>query len=310
MGKPRPLPPLSRSRASSSRVKRSKTSSRSAAGMPCPSSEMVSSTLLAVTRVVTPTSRSAWRTALSSRFVRARVRLSRATPTSNTPLPPTVCRRTRTRAPAYRPTTSGSSRLRSLSELTGVLVSSSARARSRRSSTSPESRWTSARRSAGSCPPSPRRWATSSWVRMLASGLRSSWAASATNDRCLRRAPATRSSMSLSVVARALISSPDGGTGNRSVSDEVSSIWVAPWRSASTGLRAAPMTRHSIAASTASSRGKSTSRRVRSVRPLASRSAVGAAATTVTRFADGPASTAATCRLPERPERWPGTTTS
>jgi len=213
MGKPRPLPPPSRSRASSSRVKRSKTSSRSAAGMPCPSSEMVSSTLLAVTRVVTPTSRSAWRTALSSRFVRARVRLSRATPTSNTPLPPTVCRRTRTRAPAYRPTTSGSSRLRSLSELTGVLVSSSARARSRRSSTSPESRWTSARRSAGSCPPSPRRWATSSWVRMLASGLRSSWAASATNDRCLRRAPATRSSMSLSVVARALISSPDGVHG-------------------------------------------------------------------------------------------------
>ncbi|HEX2706002.1 MAG TPA: hypothetical protein VHM65_09605, partial [Candidatus Lustribacter sp.] len=33
-------------------------------------------------------------------------------------------------------------------------------------------------RSAGSVPPSPRRWATSSWVRMLARGLRSSCAAS------------------------------------------------------------------------------------------------------------------------------------
>ena len=37
-------------------------------------------------------------------------------------------------------------------------------------------------------PPSPSRWATSSWVRMYASGLRSSCAASATNARCRSRA--------------------------------------------------------------------------------------------------------------------------
>ena len=37
-------------------------------------------------------------------------------------------------------------------------------------------------------PPSPSRSATSSWVRILASGLRSSWAASATKARCRARA--------------------------------------------------------------------------------------------------------------------------
>ena len=59
--------------------------------------------------------------------------------------------------------------------------------------------------------PSPSRSATSSWVRIEASGLRSSWAASATNDRCRARAAASRSSMEFRVTASAWISSPEVG---------------------------------------------------------------------------------------------------
>ena len=76
----------------------------------------------------------------------------------------------------------------------------------------------------GSRPPSPSRVATSSWVRIVASGLRSSCAASATNARWVRRAPATRSSISLSVVASAAISSRVGGTGSRSSVDDPSML--------------------------------------------------------------------------------------
>ena len=207
---------------------------------------------------------------------------------SSTPGPPSpTVSRTGTRPPAYRPATERSSAPTSTSPTADPPRPSSVRASSSRSSTSAERRSTSASSSAVSGSASPRRWATSSCVRMLASGLRSSCAASATKARWVRRAAATRSSISLRVVARALISSWVAGTGSRSVSDEVASIRAAPRRSASTGRNAAPMIRQAMTASTASSSGKSTSSSSRSVRPLASTSAVGAAATTVTRLPAG-----------------------
>ena len=95
---------------------------------------------------------------------------------------------------------------------------SSARASSSRSSTSRASRAVSASRSSTSAGQScrrPSRCATSSWVRMFASGLRSSWAASATNARCRARAASSRSSMPLRVTASRWISSRGLGTGSR-----------------------------------------------------------------------------------------------
>ena len=101
----------------------------------------------------------------------------------------------------------------------------------------------------GRSPPSPSRCATSSCVRIVANGLRSSCAASATKERWVRRAVATRSSIALRVVARALISSRVAGTGRRS-SARLPSMRAAPLRSASTGRSASPMTRQAMAAQT------------------------------------------------------------
>ena len=102
-----------------------------------------------------------------------------------------------------------------------------------------ERRCTSARRSAGRSPPSPSRWATSSWVCIDASGLRSSCAASATKARCRSRELASRSSMSLRVTASAWTSSAVSGTGSRS-SRPVPLIRAAPARRPSTGPQRAP----------------------------------------------------------------------
>ena len=88
--------------------------------------------------------------------------------------------RTGTRAAAYRPATWTSASPTSTSSCGRGLASSPARASTSRSSTRALSRSTSGSRSSGSSPPSLSRAATSSWVRMLASGLRSSCAASAT----------------------------------------------------------------------------------------------------------------------------------
>ena len=219
-----------------------------------------------------------------------------------------VLARTGTRAAAYRSATSARRSAASTSSTRRGPPSSPARASTRRSSTSPDSRCTSGSRSGGKAArPRRRRAATSSWVRMLASGLRSSWAASATKERCLVWAAASRSSIPLRVVARAATSSPVGGTGRRSSSGVPWPIRSAPWRRASTGRRAEPITRQAITPRAARKSGKKTSRRVRSTRRLVSRSAVGTAATTATRSADGPASTAATSSAPDRPVRWPGT---
>ncbi len=145
--------------------------------------------------------------------------------------------RTGTRADAYRPATSSTSRPTSTTPVTRAADrSSSVRARRSRSSTRAESRVTSGTRSSGSRPPSPSRVATSSCVRIEASGLRSSWAASATKARWVRRAAATRSSISFNVVARAAISSRVGGTGRRSSVDDPS-IREALLRSCSTGVQ-------------------------------------------------------------------------
>ena len=105
----------------------------------------------------------------------------------------------------------------------------------------PAIRGTSARRSAGQpAVPSPSRSATSSWVRIEASGLRSSCAASATNARCRAREAASRSSMELSVTASAWISSPDGGHRAAGRPGRCRRSARRDARSASTGRRAAP----------------------------------------------------------------------
>ena len=77
-----------------------------------------------------------------------------------------------------------------------------------------------------------------------ASGLRSSWAASATKARCALagRAPAGRAS-TFSVTASAWISSSAAGTGSRSSRPRAARSAPPPARSSSTGRRAAPTTR-------------------------------------------------------------------
>ncbi len=98
----------------------------------------------------------------------------------------------------------------------------------------------------------------------------------------LRRAAVTRSSIALRVVASALTSSLVGGTGSRSVSEE---LLVDAGRhrgaGASTGASAAPMTRQAMTPMTTSRIGSEIhSSSVRTVAALRSMSVVGAAATT------------------------------
>src|SRR5665647_538686 len=72
MASPRPVPPASRSRASSSRANLSNTRSRSAAGMPGPSSATVSTACPPSACTSRDTAERAWRTALSTRLASTR----------------------------------------------------------------------------------------------------------------------------------------------------------------------------------------------------------------------------------------------
>ena len=122
---------------------------------------------------------------------------------------------------------------------------------------------------------------------MLASGLRSSCAASATNARCRSRAAASRSSIPFRVIASARISSAAGGTGRRSAprsprTPGVPLICSAPARSCSTGRSVQPITRHATAASAPRSTGNVINKALRSAARVASTSPIGTAAITLT----------------------------
>jgi hypothetical protein len=102
------------------------------------------------------------------------------------------------------------------------------------------------------------RWATSSSVRIAATGLRSSWEASATK-RCWRvDASSSRSSIAFIVWARLATSSPLRGTGTRrsSVEPEMASTSA---RMSSTGRRARPEVNHASTPTVPTRSGKATS---------------------------------------------------
>src|SRR5665647_1734768 len=146
MASPRPVPPASRSRASSSRANLSNTRSRSAAGMPGPSSATVSTACPLSVRTWRDTPERAWRTALSTRLASTR-RSSPALVLAYTDGP--LATVTGTRVPAYRLAVATSRALTSSDSRTGGwLASSPARASNNRSSTNADSRVTSASRSA------------------------------------------------------------------------------------------------------------------------------------------------------------------
>jgi hypothetical protein len=77
-------------------------------------------------------------------------------------------------------------------------------------------------------------------VRRIASGVRSSWLASETNERSRASTACRRPSIALSVLPRRAISSRDGGTGSRPSASPVSS--AARRRIRSTGRNAAAAT--------------------------------------------------------------------
>ena len=86
--------------------------------------------------------------------------------------------------------------------------------------------------------------ATSSWARLEASGLRSSWEASATNRRCRWAERCSRSSMAFMVWAKRPTSSLTGGSPTRRSSEAVS-VMAATWaRMTSTGRSARPTSSH------------------------------------------------------------------
>ncbi len=102
----------------------------------------------------------------------------------------------------------------------------------------------------------PSGWpsATSSCRRMLASGLRSSWAASEIRARWEASAASSRASMSLSVVASSCTSSRASGTGSRRAL-AVPLISAAPRRSAVIGRSVRPMISQLAAPSSTRSTG-------------------------------------------------------
>src|SRR5215207_1749555 len=294
---PRPAPPWSRPRAWSSRVNRSNTRSRSAAGIPGPSSVTVSSPGPTDTRTVVR----ACRTALSTRLMSTRRTAPGSARTTHSPSHGSS--RTATRAAAYRPTTSVASATRSTGSR-GRRGASSTRASSSRSSTSRDSRSTSSSTSPASSPagvPASTAAATSSWVRALASGERSSCAASETNARCRAPAASSRASMSLSVSASRRISSWATGTGSRP--DPPSE--AAPRRSASTGRSARPVTSHIASPTVASSSGAPIARPTASTRAPDFAPPKSTATTTVCGSPAGPAGTPTTRSGPFSPIRVP-----
>ena len=152
---------------------------------------------------------------------------------------------------------------------------------------------------------------------MLASGLRSSCAASATNERCRSRPAASRSSIPFRVMARARISSAAGGTGSRlhrrgsarRANRPGALICSAPARSSSTGRSVQPITRQAITARSGQQHREG-DQQARCAGPSGwpGRRRSGTAAITLTGSRRGPAATASTRSGSPMPSRTPATT--
>src|SRR6266508_448761 len=245
-----------------------------------PSSATASTASGPSARTETSTPPAAWRSALSSRFWTARASPS-ASPRTRTP--GVASTRRGTRGAATRTATSRTTEPRSTTSRRGAAPLSS-RAVARRSSTiRPRRRVSSSTLSAVGRQLAVSGWrrATSSWARMPASGLRNSWAASATKARWRLPASSSRSSMRLSVTPSRWTSSWAAGRGRRREAP-VPVISSAPWRSAPTGRRVEPTVTQVTAASSASSSGTPTSRAVCTMRMLSAMLATDTAAITVT----------------------------
>ena len=179
--------------------------------------------------------------------------------------------RTGTRADAWRRSLSATSWATTTSVASVREASVPERASTSRSSTRADNRPTSGRSSSGRLPPSPTRAATSSSVRMLVSGLRSSCAASATKARCRARPASSRCQHAVERDRQGRwTSSRDSGTGSRHGRGRRYDLARAPRPAAtSTGRSAAPSTRHSTAASRATNSGTGDQQRVAGcVRPV------------------------------------------
>ncbi len=266
---PRPVLPLSRPRASSRRVKRSKMRSRSPDGTPGPSSVTTRVTQSSSARSARSTRDAAYRAALSRRLRTAR---------------PSSPRRPRTAAADTR-LVSTSQRPSAFSRAASERTTSSRSTGTAGGLGAPESalaRWSRSRTRDSICRFSASSWravsgqsALSGWARATsrsalveASGDCSSWDASATKRRW-RFAPASsRSSIRFTVSARRDISSSAGGTGTRRSSDrsEMASAWLVI---ASTGCRARPTRTQAVTATNASSSGDPTISAARNA-PIAS----------------------------------------
>ena len=261
---PRPAPPARRARPSSSRVKRSNTRSRSSAGH---ARTVVVDPQHGLAAVLARASRSrrdvAWRAALSSRLRTSRASWpgSPSTRAADTPVGP----HRRGRAPRSRATSASTSSSRS----TASCAAARRRRRSRRAGPVPAGRPTSsssrslslstvvghrrASRPARGC-----RLATSTLVRMVASGLRSSWEASR-HELALRWSGPPRA-------GRACRSwCGPGGPPRRRWSARrragAACVWLissTSWRMRSTGRRARPTSHHVTTPTSTTSSGMPT----------------------------------------------------
>jgi hypothetical protein len=141
---------------------------------------------------------------------------------------------------------------------------------------SPSTPAATARQSAAS----PSMSATSTSVRMLATGLRSSCEASDTNWRWRRADCSSRASMAFIVRARRPISSPEAGSGTRRcmVAPPMASTSA---RMASTGRSARPTSAHATPATSRTSPGSPHHSARRTASTLRATSSTGVAAHTV-----------------------------
>src|SRR5215471_6442542 len=172
---------------------------------------------------------------------------------------PSVLAVTGTRAPALRSVSSAARTERSTGRRPGGgrVPRSSSLASTSRSSASLASRSVSASTSlavSGQSCCSGWSSATSSWVRMLAIGLRSSCAVSETRSRWRCWAASRRASMSFSVTARTRTSSCASGTGSVLGRPVPATTW-APRRNAEIGRSVDPTTSQVTQASNSSSTG-------------------------------------------------------
>src|SRR5437899_6639914 len=260
IARPRPLPPASLERAESRRTKRSKIRSRSAGGMPSPSSSTASTTPPGPSSRARATLPRLWRAALSARL---RTSLS-SWPLSPDTWPAATPETSMTRGDIARRRLAWSKRMSSRSTgslcllaLPSSIFASNSRSstrRSRRASSSITTPATSAAVVPSGCPR-----ATSACWRIAARGDRSSWEASETKRRCRSWPSSRRASMRFNVLASPAISSWPRGSGNRRCSSLLEMASTSA-RMRSTGDSARPTSRQATRPTITTIRGTPTTR--------------------------------------------------